>query len=166
MQLTTESNNWYILYTFPNLEKNICKELTKKSVESYLPLRKVIRQRSDRRKEMSIPMFPSYVFINTNEKDRFKLLNIRGVLKYVNFDGQPAKVSSDEILNIKKVEGSSCEIETHLLQGDQVMIVNGPLTGLKGKLFNKKGKERVGIHLNCINQSVSIEVGISSLRKI
>jgi hypothetical protein len=45
------------------------------------------------------------------------------------------------------------------------MIVEGPFTGLQGKLFFKRGKERVGVHLNSINQSLSIEVCSSCLRK-
>ncbi|MDB5121308.1 MAG: hypothetical protein JWN56_2526 [Sphingobacteriales bacterium] len=166
MEPATGNNNWYILYTFPNLEKKICKELTKKRIESYLPLQKVIRQRSDRKKELQIPMFPNYVFINTTEKDRFKLLDIGGILKYITFDGKPAMVSNEEISHIKKFEETSFEVETHLVQGDQVLIVDGPFTGLKGKLFYKKGKERVGIHLNSINHSISVEVCTSSLRRI
>jgi len=166
MEASSPSNSWYILYTFPNLEKKICKELSRKRVESYLPLQKVIRQRSDRRKELSIPMFPSYIFIHSNEKERFKLLDIGGVQKYISFDGKPAKVSVEEIAHIKRFEETSCEVEAHLVQGDQVLIVDGPFTGLKGRMFYKKGKERVGIHLSSINHFVSVEVGAASLRKI
>ena len=87
-------------------------------------------------------------------------------MKYVCFDGKPARVSVDEIAHIKSFEELSCEVETHLMEGDRVLIVNGPFTGLKGNLFYKKGKERVGIHLNSINHFVSVEVGASSLRKL
>jgi len=166
MEAISTSNNWYILYTFPNLEKKICRELSRKRVEAYLPLQKVIRQRSDRRKELSIPMFPSYIFIRSNDRERFKLLDIGGVMKYISFDGKPAKVSVEEIDHIRRCEESSCEVERQLVQGDQVLIVNGPFTGLKGILFYKKGRERVGIHLTSINHFVSVEVGTSSLRKI
>ena len=166
MEPFTASYNWYILYTFPNLEKKICKELTKKKIESYLPLQKVIRQWSDRKKELQIPMFPNYVFINTTEKERFKLLDISGILKYITFDGKAARVSDEEISNIKKFEEFSFEVEPHLVQGDQVLIVDGPFTGLKGKLFYKRGKERVGIHLSSFNHSISIEVCTTCLRRI
>ena len=166
MEPITSINNWYILYTFPNLEKKICRELSKKRIQSYLPLQRVIRQRSDRKKELQVPMFPNYVFINTNEKERFKLLDIGGILKYISFDGKPAMVSNEEISNIKKFEETSFEVEPHLVHGDQVLITDGPFAGLKGKLFYKKGKERVGIHLNSINHSISIEVCSSILRKL
>ena len=162
---TALKNNWYIIYTFPNLEKRIYNELTRKKIKAYLPLQKVIRQWSDRRKELQIPMFPNYVFINSTEKDRFKLLNIGGILKFITFEGKPATMTDEEILNIMKFEKVAFELEPNLIQGDDVMIVEGPFTGLQGKLFFKRGKERVGVHLNSINQSLSIEVCSSCLRK-
>lgn len=159
-------SNWYIVYTFPNLEKKIYNELTKKKIKAYLPLQNVIRQWSDRKKEIKVPMFPNYVFINSTERERFRLLKIGGVLKFITFEGKPAMVSEDEISNIMKFETMVFEIESNLVSGDEVMIVDGPFTGLQGKLFFKRGKERLGVHLSSINQSLSIEVCSSSLRKV
>ncbi|ATP56301.1 hypothetical protein CPT03_07360 [Pedobacter ginsengisoli] len=159
-------NNWYIVYTFPNLEKKIYNELTKKNIKAYLPLQNVIRQWSDRKKEIKIPMFPNYVFINSTERERFNLLKIGGVLKFITFEGKPAVVSEDEISSIMKFETMVFEIETNLVSGDEVIIVDGPFTGLQGRLFLKRGKERLGVHLSSINQSLSVEVCSSSLRKV
>ena len=159
-------NNWYIVYTFPNLEKKIYNELTKKNIKAYLPLQNVIRQWSDRKKEIKIPMFPNYVFINSTERERFNLLKIGGVLKFITFEGKPAVVSEDEISSIMKFETMVFEIEANLVSGDEVIIVDGPFTGLQGRLFLKKGKERLGVHLSSINQSLSVEVCSSSLRKV
>ncbi len=159
-------NNWYIVYTFPNLEKKIYNELTKKNIKAYLPLQNVIRQWSDRKKEIKIPMFPNYVFINSTERERFNLLKIGGVLKFITFEGKPAVVSEDEISSIMKFETMVFEIEANLVSGDEVIIVDGPFTGLQGRLFLKRGKERLGVHLSSINQSLSVEVCSSSLRKV
>nr|WP_068890794.1 UpxY family transcription antiterminator [Pedobacter panaciterrae] len=162
----TSKSNWYIVYTFPNLEKKIYNELTKKKIKAYLPLQNVIRQWSDRKKELKVPMFPNYVFINSTERERFSLLKIGGVLKFITFEGKPAMMSEDEILNIMKFETMIFEVESSLVSGDEVIIIDGPFTGLQGKLFIKRGKERLGVHLNSINQSLSIEVCSTSLRKI
>ena len=158
--------NWYVIYTFPNLEKKILKELVKKSITAYLPMQRVIRQWSDRKKELHIPLFPNYVFINTTEKERGNLYNINGILKFIVFGGKPAVVSNDEIENIMRFENSAFEVEPNLVQGDDVMIINGPFTGLQGKLFSKRGKNRFGIQLKSINQSLSLEVCTSCLRKM
>ncbi|WP_449436486.1 transcription termination/antitermination NusG family protein [Pedobacter steynii] len=57
----------YRLYLSQSGEK-IYNELTKKNIKAYLPLQNVIRQWSDRKKEIKIPMFPNYVFINSTER--------------------------------------------------------------------------------------------------
>jgi transcription antitermination factor NusG len=65
-----------------------------------------------------------------------------------------------------KFETMVFEIESNLVSGDEVIIVDGPFTGLQGKLFFKRGKERLGVHLSSINQSLSVEVCSTSLRKV
>ena len=158
-------SNWYIVYTYPNLEKRIYNDLIKKNVEAYLPLHHVIRQWSDRKKELEVPMFPNYLFINFEERERFKLLKIAGVLKIITFDGKPAILSDEEIENIRKFEQLEFEVEPHLVQGDDVLIVEGPFTGLTGKLFSKMGRHRLGVRIQSISQTLSIEVALSSVRK-
>lgn len=158
--------SWYIVYTYPNLEKRIFTELQKKNVNAYLPMQKKIRNWSDRKKEIRTPLFPNYIFINTTEKERHKFFDINGVVNFISFGGKPAVMSDDEILNIKKFEETVFEVELSLIQGDDVMIINGPFTGVRGKLFVKKGKERFGVRLSSINQSLSLEICTSCLRKI
>jgi transcription antitermination factor NusG len=158
--------NWYVLFTVPNLEKKIHQELGRKKIKAYLPMQRVIRQWSDRRKELHIPLFPNYVFINTTEQERFGLYDIKGVLKFITYNGKPAVVSDEEITNIMRFENTVFDVEPHLIQGDNVIIVDGPFAGLQGKLFSKRGKQRFGVTLKSINQTLSLEVPASSLRKI
>jgi transcription antitermination factor NusG len=158
--------NWYTAYTFPNLEKKVYKEFIKRNVNAYLPLHKVIRQWSDRRKELCVHLFPGYVFIHTNEKRRFDLYDINGFLRFVCFQGKPAIISEEEIMSIKRFENTEFEIEKHLIEGDNVIITTGPFTGLKGKLFLKRGKKRFGVRLNTLNQSLSLDISPSYIRKL
>jgi transcription antitermination factor NusG len=158
--------SWYTAYTFPNLEKKVYNEFIKRNVSAYLPLHKVIRQWSDRRKELCVPLFPGYVFIHTNENRRFDLYGINGFLRFVSFQGKPAIISDEEILSIKRFENTEFEIERHLIEGDNVIITMGPFTGLKGKLFLKRGKKRFGVRLNALNQSLSLDISPSFIRKL
>ncbi|WP_423147192.1 UpxY family transcription antiterminator [Rubrolithibacter danxiaensis] len=162
----TLRNNWYTAYTYPNLEKKVYGQLLKQQVKAYLPMQRVIREWSDRRKELEIPLFPNYVFINISEKDRCSLFHITGLLRFVSFNGRPALISDEEISNIQKAENANPEIEPHLIQGEDVLIVKGPFTGLKGKFYTKRGKSRFGIRLNALHQSLSLEIAISDIRRI
>lgn len=164
--VSAEKSNWYIVYTYPNLEKRIYNDLERRNVKAYLPLQHVIRQWSDRKKELEVPMFPNYLFINFNERERFNLLKIAGILKIITFEGKPAVLSDEEIENIRKFEQLEFEVEPTLVQGDEVLIVDGAFIGLKGILFSKKGKNRLGVRIQSINQSLSIEVESSNIRKL
>ena len=62
---------WYAIYTRSRFEKKIAADLTSKGLESFLPLHEVIRFWSDRKKKVEMPLFPSYVFVHANTKERY-----------------------------------------------------------------------------------------------
>lgn len=163
---TGDQHNWYVAYTIPNRERKIHLELQKQNIRAYLPMQRVIRQWSDRKKELKTPMFPSYVFINTTEKIRPALYGIQGILKFVAFNGKPVIISDDEISQIMQFENALLTVDRNLIRGDNVIVTNGPFTGLKGNLFCKRGKERFEIILKSISQSLHLEVPANYLRKI
>jgi transcription antitermination factor NusG len=51
-------------------------------------------------------------------------------------------------------------------EGDEVEIVAGQLTGLKGRLMEWRGKNRVGIRMAHFQHTMIIEVPLNTLRKI
>jgi hypothetical protein len=57
---------------------------------SFLPLHKEIRTWSDRKKQIELPLFPSYIFVYTSLCERYKSLQVKGIVNYVSFDGKPA----------------------------------------------------------------------------
>jgi transcription antitermination factor NusG len=164
--MTTLQSFWYAAYTIPRYEKKVHEELIRKQVEVYLPVQKVYRQWTDRVKKTEVPLFPSYIFIKGSESDRQNTLHTKGVLKFVSFDGRPAKVSDRDINSIKRLENEEVEVEQGLIEGSKVRIIRGPLAGFEGTLFSKRGKYRFGVHINTIQQSLSLEVPISFLEEI
>ena len=164
--MTTNQSYWYAAYTIPKYEKKVRDELVKKQVEVYLPVQKVYRQWSDRVKKTEVPLFPSYIFVKGSESDRQNTLRTKGVLKFVSFDGRPAKVCDRDIDSIKKLENEELDVEPGLIEGSLVRIIRGPLAGFEGVLFSKKGKYRFGVRINTIKQSLSLEVPVSFLEEV
>lgn len=157
---------WYAAYTIPRYEKKVHDELVKKHIEVYLPVQKVYRQWSDRVKKTNVPLFPSYIFIKGSEVERESTLRTKGVLKFVSFDGKPARVCGRDIDSIKRLENEELEVEQGLIEGSLVRIIRGALAGFEGVLFSKKGKYRFGVRIDTINQSLSLEVPISFLEEV
>ena len=164
--MDNEKLNWYTAYTLPNFEKKVYADLQKRKVEAYLPLQNVTRRWSDRMKRLQVPLFPNYIFIRSTDCKGITVLNVKGILNFIFFDGHPALVSDSEIDLIKKLANESIQMEPSLVQGDKVKIVRGPLAGMEGRLFNRKGKSRFGVRIETIKQSLSLEVPTQYLEKV
>jgi transcriptional antiterminator NusG len=141
-------------------EKKVNEALVEKSIETFLPLREVLSQWKDRRKRIKIPLFPGYLFINIALEDRWRVLSTRGTLRIVGSGGVPIPVSLDQIEAIKRVLESrvECDCYPYLTQGREVVVVNGPLEGIKGRILERRGNYRIIISVDTIRRSVSVEV--------
>ena len=97
---------WIAIYTKPRHEKSVEKELLKKGFEVYLPLLKERRKWSDRKKWVEFPLFRSYIFVRTQEKNTLFILQTIGVVKLVKFGNKVAIVQDESIRAIKlMIEG-------------------------------------------------------------
>jgi transcriptional antiterminator RfaH len=129
--------SWYVLYTKPRNEKKAAERLTSRGFQVYCPVIRTMRQWSDRKKKVQLPMFPSYIFAHSDEKERPLLLYDPGVLNFVFWLGKPAVVRDAEMEAIMKIAETGDEIKVEgvrLEKGQQVTIPEGPFKGLIGKV--------------------------------
>jgi transcriptional antiterminator RfaH len=161
---------WYALYTRSRTEKKVYNELINRNIDAFLPLRKTIRQWSDRKKTVEVPLFNSYIFVHICEKDYLKALQVLGVVKFVTFEGKAVAIPPQQIEAIKAYIGEGTpnyEVEPiELVSGVNIEITRGPMMGLTGILLNLQGNNRVKVEIECIGQSLIIDVPRTSLRKI
>ena len=149
--------NWYVLYTKPRNEKKSTERLTKSGFEIYCPLIRTLKQWSDRKKHVSVPMFPSYIFVQIDEAERKDVLRDQGVLNYVFWLGKPAMIRDNEIEAIKKIENQGSEIRVKggkPEKGQMVEIPEGPFKGMIGKV-DKVDRTKVLLYieqLGCVVQ--------------
>ena len=69
--------------------KKVAKILSAKKIENYCPLNKVVRQWSDRKKVVLEPLFTSYVFVRTIEKQHSEIRNVHGIVNFVYWLSKP-----------------------------------------------------------------------------
>jgi transcription antitermination factor NusG len=123
--------NWYVVYTKPKWEKKVAEQLKEKGVECYCPLIIQVKQWSDRKKKVEVPLFNSYVFVQIEESNRNDVFLSTGVVRYLFWLGKPAIVRDEEIQTIKKwLDGSQVnEITIEQYQvGDRVKVASGPFS--------------------------------------
>ena len=160
--------NWYALYTKPRHEKKVHEQLVDKNFESYLPLVKSKRQWKDRKKTVEMPLFNSYLFANFEYKYRFDILQTNGIVKIVNFNGVPAVVPEWQINSLRKMLEfpKSLKLESYILPGEIVEVMEGPMRGLRGTVDKRKNSNRLVLTIDGIMQSISVEVDEGILRQI
>jgi transcriptional antiterminator RfaH len=122
---------WYVIYTQPRNEKKVTERLQNAGITAYCPLVTQVKQWSDRKKKVQVPLINSYVFVNVNEKDRDKVFQIPGVVRYLFWLGKPAIVREQEITALQeglKHTMSAVEV-TGIKVGDSINIPAGPFHG-------------------------------------
>ncbi|MDT0690797.1 UpxY family transcription antiterminator [Salegentibacter sp. F188] len=119
---------WYVLYTKPKWELKVFENLQKKNIRAYCPTITEVKQWSDRKKKITVPLFRSYLFVHLAEKDRNNVFDVPGVVRYLYWLGKPAIVRDAEIdtirdwLDDEKVD----EVKVEAISvGDNVKISQG-----------------------------------------
>lgn len=158
---------WYAVYTKPRWEKKVASMLEAQGIEYYCPLNKVVKQWSDRKKTVLEPLFKSYVFVQVEEKQKWDLLKINGIVNYVHWLGKPAKIKESEIETVKKFlnEFSGVEVvdETSPIHS-KVKIKHGVLMNYRGILMEVSGNkaivkiESMGLQLTAVFDKKNLEL--------
>lgn len=119
--------NWYVVYTKPKWEKKVAEKLNEIGIECYCPLITQIKQWSDRKKKVEVPLFNSYVFVQLPDAQRNSVFQIAGVVRYLFWLGKPAVVRDDEIAVIKKSlsENISDILVMPYKKGDKIKLETG-----------------------------------------
>ena len=163
MYLQKPVYKWYAIYTKANNEKKVFDRLKEDNIECYLPLKKTLRQWSDRKKWVDVPLFRCYVFVKVSYIEYFRALRIPGVVYYVSFGGEPQSIPDNQIDYIKAiVQQTEKEIEVNyknIRKGSECEVLVGPLKGIKGEVVRISGQSRLLIRL--ASMGVSLHVNIS-----
>jgi len=155
-----ESNSWCAVYTRHQHEKTVSEMLEAKGFEVFLPLYDSTRKWKDRRKVLSLPLFPCYVFVRGAIERRLPVLTTPGVHMIISRGERVATVPDDEIEAIRRTVDGHFRVEPHpfLRCGERVRVVRGSLEGVEGVLTRKKNLYRLVLSVEMLAQSVAVEI--------
>lgn len=159
---------WVAAYTVARHEKAVARQLEERRIETFLPLYRSQQRWKDRRKEVELALFPSYVFVRILLTDRLPVLQVPGVVSIVTFNGQMAALPEQEIAALRNgLEHRLCaEPCPYLKVGKRVRVVRGPMAGAEGILSRKKDRYRFVISVDVLMRSVAVEVDASDLELV
>ncbi|MBP6909026.1 MAG: hypothetical protein KBC18_01235 [Candidatus Saccharicenans sp.] len=156
--------NWYVVNTKPRKESQVESILTQAGFTVYLP-----RYSQD---STIKPFFPGYLFLKFNyPKEYQKIVFTRGVNKIVG-NGQTPVPMGPEIINCLRSREKNGLIELMKYgenpgPGDEILVMEGPLKGLKG-VFSRElsDGQRVMILLNYVSYQGSLLIKKNKIKKI
>ncbi|MBY0486487.1 MAG: UpxY family transcription antiterminator [Flavobacteriaceae bacterium] len=129
--------NWFVLYTKPQQELKVLERLKALDIDAYCPVVEEVRQWSDRKKRVSVPLIKSYVFVRIDFANRSKVFDVPGVVRYLFWLGKPALVSDKEINALRDSLKESCltvKVE-RLSIGERLIIDKGPFQSKEGTVI-------------------------------
>jgi transcription antitermination factor NusG len=152
--------HWFALYTKPRNEKKVAEALQKIGITAYCPLVTRIKQWSDRKKKVTEPLLPSYVFVQLEEQHRKEVFQVNGVAQYVFWLGKPAIIKDHEIEALQNQLSHPDPVLEVALTAWQpnaaVQIPDGPFKGQEAIVQNIS-PTKVKLLIQSLNLYVTLE---------
>lgn len=168
-QLHEEESRWFAIYAAFKKEKYAEKQLRKKDIETYLPIQKIKRQYERKVKYVELPLINCYLFVKITKSEYVKVLETDYIIRFVKIGKDLLAIPNNEIETLRLVldEKLNVEVEeSRFYKGENVVISEGNLAGISGKLVAFQGKEKVMIELNSIGYTLQMELDKNLLKKV
>jgi transcription antitermination factor NusG len=160
--VSTSEAFWFAVQTRPRFEKKVALELREKGIEAFVPLHSAQHQWSDRKRMVSLPLFPGYTFVHIPAvlDTRVAVLRTNGVTNFVGARGIGSPIPDSEIEAIQTLlkQKIPFKLYPYLTVGQIVRIRGGCLDGIKGILSKINGDESLVISVELIQRSVAMRV--------
>lgn len=152
---------WHVFYVQARHEKKVNLRLLDDGFEPFLPLAKVLKEWSQRKKWVEEPLFRSYIFVKIAPHEIMKVLQVPGIVTYVRHAGEPAIIRQQHIDIIRKllVSDTTFEVSTKRIEvGSEIEIQTGPFSGHSGNVQEIRGSNKLVVNLDTIDYTIIVEL--------
>ena len=153
---------WYAASTRSRQERVCASALESLGVRVYLPTITEMHQWSDRKKAVTVPLFPSYLFVHiaASRQSQLRILKVPGCVNLVGNHSGPLAIPEQEIESIRSLlnERTDCSPHPFLCVGQRVRVFGGALHGVEGTLVGKGPGTKLVISIGLIQRSMSVSV--------
>ena|SRR5689334_18344805 len=162
------NEEWFAVSVDPRLVESVLASLGQKGYDAFTPYQIVVRKRRTGTAELLVPAFPGYIFARLDVRFRLPILTTPGVRGLVGYGKQPTAICEAEVEAIRRVMSSKLPSYPFpfVSVGDEVRLVEGPLTGLTGILIGNAKPNRVLIRVSLIQRALAVDVESDWLRPL
>jgi transcription antitermination factor NusG len=162
---------WYAVYTRSRHEEKVYTLLKNKDFEVFLPKAETWSRRKDRRKKIWVPLFPGYIFVQSqlDNYTHLDILKTAGVVRIIGIKGHPTPIPKEEIVSLKLIVNSGQPVFTHdyIKTGDKVTVIDGPFEGAVGTILRAKSKkDKLVVSIPLLQRSIAAEMHEWAVQKI
>ena len=160
---------WHVAYVKSRSEKKVKERLDRMGIQAFLPLIKTVRQWSDRKKTVQVPLFNGYIFLQLSGDDYTRVRMVEGVVNFIYQEKKIAVVSEKQIEDIRTFLESGLPVSAStdtFAKGEQVVINFGPLKGYQGELLEIENEKHFIVRIAVINQILRLSVPKAYLEKV
>lgn len=165
-----EEEFWWVVKTKSRSEKKLTNVLNNNGWEAVCPSYTTIRQWSDRKKKVELPLISGSIFVKKahgNVNDLYSYPQVTTVLKD---QGKPALVRAIELKNLLilcdqwEEELVRTEQYNNFELGDVVEVTAGKFMGMQGELIKNKGKHKIYLNIKSLQMTFSVIIPKSQVR--
>jgi transcription termination/antitermination protein NusG len=164
---------WYAVHTKSRHEHKAFASLTQKNLITFLPEMEVWSKRKDRKKKITVPLFPGYLFINAalDNETKLAILKTVGVVRILGkkLNAEPLPVPEEKIIAIQRIMEKKVEMFSiqYPKAGEPARILDGPFAGIEGTVIKSDPqKELFVISIELLQRSVAIKLEGFQIGKI
>lgn len=149
---------WVAVRSRPRCEKKILRFANEQGWPCYLPLRERVHQYGSRRRAFSSPLFPGYMFAAIKPHDMRILRQNQYVSRVLTTADQEDLDRQLRSLESALARHAIADVLPFIQAGNLVRVTAGPMRGVEGVVQRVKGKTRVVLNIDMIQQAVAIEI--------
>jgi transcription antitermination factor NusG len=154
---------WFAVSARARHERLATAMLDALGVTNFLPLATQLRQWSDRKQLVMLPLFPGYLFVRINllTDSTLPILKVPGIVGLVKNNTGPLPIPDQQISDVRRVLAQQVQCSPHPFtpkEGDRVRIVRGALGGLEGTLVRTNSETWFVLSIDMIQRSIAVRV--------
>ena len=162
--------SWLVIWTESRAEKKVEGRIAALGLATWLPTITERRRWSDRWRDVVCPLFPGYLFARAGSFEWYDVLRTPGVLTVVKQDGRPATLQDGFVRDLRNaIERKDTAAEAvaepvEYTPGEEVIVQEGPLAGLRGVVRESRNRRRLVIWVAEVGRGVAFTIGSALVR--
>jgi transcriptional antiterminator RfaH len=105
-----------------------------------------------------VPLFPGYVFLYGSDDERIVSLTTNHISRVLDVpDPKGLRADLRQLRQLIEAKEPLTQ-ESRLAPGDRVRVRSGPMEGIEGTVLDRRGRARLVVAINFLQQGASVEI--------